>query len=891
MFGSNRDELLQSHLGLAINLDRPTEISIILPDRTTGVGELKAATIQWQGKTALLIAIRDVSDRHQALKQLRASEEKYRNLLETLPNLLWRFAASGELEDCNQQTLDYLGQPKTAVLGTGWQGFIPPEELPGFKERWRQGLTVGQAFQLEYRLRRADGAFRWQLLQMLPSFNDLGTRGYWLASNTDIDSLKQAESLLRHQAKQDKLLNTLSQRIRQSLDLAKILSNAVEEVRRTLQADRVLIYQVYDNGTGAAIAESVAQDYISVLAMTFAAEVFPQECYDRYVKGYVYALADRDTGFVLDCLVDFLAAIQVRAKIVVPIVFGGKLWGLLIAHQCSGPRLWEKSEIQLLQRLANQLAIAIQQSLLYQRLSEELSERTKAEQQLLTLTQLQQGILDGANYIIIAIDMRGVILTFNRMAEELLGYRAEDVINQYTPLLFHDPEEIQTRAHRLSQALQRPIDPNSTDVFTLAALHQNAYESEWTYIAKNGDRFPVHLSVTALRDENHNPIGFVGIASNLRQQKQLEAERQTLDFVVKNSTELIVITDLEQKIIFLNQAGQTLIGIEDETVAKQTYLSEYLSQDCLSFWQTDIIPNVFRSRAWEGEFSLKNIQTGQEIPVTASTFLLHDPETGQPQNLVGIMHDITHIKNAEKRILAALESEKELSELRSRFITMASHEFRTPLSIIASSTGILETYYQRLSDEKRQQHLQRVQSSVKHMASLLDDVLTMNRAEANRLNFQPQYQDLMAFCRSLCDDLQMGSQEHPILFLPENLPDLFSVNFDPKLLQQILSNLLSNAIKYSPAHSNVEFCLSRQDEWVIFVVQDHGMGIPPDDLPQIFESFHRAANVGTLQGTGLGLAIAKKCTELHGGSIQVSSTLGQGTCFTVRLPLGFNAPL
>ncbi|MEB3160155.1 MAG: PAS domain S-box protein [Synechocystis sp.] len=888
MFGSNLEELLQSHLGLAITPDQPMEISIMLPDQTPGVGELKATSIQWQGANCSLIAIRDVTDRQRVLEQWQASEEKYRNLLETLPNLVWRLGSTGELEDCNQRTLDYLGQKKTTLLGTGWQRSIHPDQLSLTLTQWQQGLAMGRFFQLEYRLRRADGVYHWHLLQMLPLQDGPRQGGYWLASNTDIDSLKQAESLIRQQARQEQLLTAIGQRIRQSLNLDQILRNAVEEVRRTLQVDRVLVYQVYENGTGAAIAESVAKEYPSVLSMTFAEEVFPPECYERYINGYVYALTDRETGFVLDCLVDFLAAIEVRAKVVVPIVFGEKLWGLLITHQCSGPRVWKKVEVQLLQSLGNQLAIAIQQSLLYQRLSEELVERTRAEQQLLDLTRLQQGILDGANYIIISTDINGIILAFNRTAEELLGYRADEVIGQQTPLIFHDQTEIQTRASTLSETLKQTIDPNSFEIFTFSALSQGVYESEWTYITKNGDRFPVNLSVTALQDDNNNPIGFVGLASDLRQQKQIETQRQTLDFVVRNSTELIVITDLDQKVIFLNQAGQTLVGLENETAASQTYLTEFLTQDCLSLWQAEIIPQVLRSRAWEGEFSLQHFQTRQEIAVTGSIFLLNDPETQKAKNLVGIMHDITHIKNAEKRTLEALEFEKQLSELRSRFITMASHEFRTPLSIIASSTAILETYYQRLSDEKRQEHLQRVQSSVKHMTSLLDDVLTINRAETNRLNFQPQPQDLIAFCQTLRDDLQIGDGNHQILFLPQDLPPSLEVYFDAKLLQQIFTNLLSNAIKYSPFQSNIEFYLRRENALAVFIVQDHGIGIPPEDLPKIFDSFHRANNVGTIQGTGLGLAIAKKCTELHGGSIEVTSALGQGTCVTVRLPLWAN---
>ncbi len=297
MFGVPASQLLQSQFGLAIASQTLTEISIVLPDQISGVGELKSTAIQWQGEDCTLIAIRDVTDRQGVLEQLQTSQEKYRHLLETLPNLVWRLSPRGELQECNQQTFDYLGQLPASILGQGWQRFIHPDELPWVLEQWRQGLKEGRFFQLEYRLRRADSVYHWQLLQMLPVFDSSDRDSHWLASSTDINALKQAESLVRQQVQQEKMLAVIGQRIRQSLNLEQILSNVVNEVRQTLQADRVLVYQIYENGTGAAIAESVAKGYPSVLEITFPEEVFPQECYERYVNnGYVYALTDRDTG-------------------------------------------------------------------------------------------------------------------------------------------------------------------------------------------------------------------------------------------------------------------------------------------------------------------------------------------------------------------------------------------------------------------------------------------------------------------------------------------------------------------------------------------------------------------------------------------------------------------
>ncbi len=260
---------------------------------------------------------------------------------------------------------------------------------------------------------------------------------------------------------------------------------------------------------------------------------------------------------------------------------------------------------------------------------------------------------------------------------------------------------------------------------------------------------------------------------------------------------------------------------------------------------------------------------------------------GKVKQTIGNATDISDRKQAEADIRAALEKEKELSQLRSRFISMASHEFRTPLTIISSSASILETYNHRITEEKRQQHLQRIQNTVKHMAQLLDDVLTVNLAEIDRLAFNPESLDLVTFCRNLVEELQLSTDQHQIIFVASHNDQslaTFTFAIDQKLMRQILTNLLNNAIKYSPDANVINFDLIIQDSGIVFQIQDHGMGIPEEDQGQLFESFHRARNVGSIAGTGLGLAIVKRCVNLHKGNISVSSKVGEGTIFTITIP-------
>ena len=247
------------------------------------------------------------------------------------------------------------------------------------------------------------------------------------------------------------------------------------------------------------------------------------------------------------------------------------------------------------------------------------------------------------------------------------------------------------------------------------------------------------------------------------------------------------------------------------------------------------------------------------------------------------VRDITEHKRVEAEIRRTLEKEKELSELKSRFVTMTSHEFRTPLTTILSSAELLESYGHKWPEEKKLVHLQRIQTAVNHMTNLLNNVLLIGKAEAGKLECKLAPLDLAQFCRALVEEMQISSNTHTIAFRIQNL--CTAAYMDEKLLRQILSNLLSNAIKYSPQGGTVHFDLICQQGEAILQVRDEGIGIPAADLAQLFNSFHRASNVGTISGTGLGLAIVKKSVELLAGTIVVKSEVGVGTAFTVTIPL------
>lgn len=248
-----------------------------------------------------------------------------------------------------------------------------------------------------------------------------------------------------------------------------------------------------------------------------------------------------------------------------------------------------------------------------------------------------------------------------------------------------------------------------------------------------------------------------------------------------------------------------------------------------------------------------------------------------------VLERTAELQQAKEALAIALEQEKELSELKSRIITTISHEYRTPLTTIASSAELIENYRDKWDDAKQLKHFGRIQSSVKHMTALVNDVLFLNQAEFEKLSCSLAPLNLIAFFQELIEERQITiGNKHRLIFTRVGEESQFLG--DVKLLRQILTNLLDNAIKYSPAGGTVSLHLTVEETRVIFSCLDEGIGIPLEEQQNLFKSFSRASNVGTIGGTGLGLSIVKKCVDLHSGQITVDSVEGVGTKFTVTLP-------
>lgn len=301
-----------------------------------------------------------------------------------------------------------------------------------------------------------------------------------------------------------------------------------------------------------------------------------------------------------------------------------------------------------------------------------------------------------------------------------------------------------------------------------------------------------------------------------------------------------------------------------------------------------------RAQFW-GELKASGAVRNRECAIRTRRGALHTVllsgdviEINREPHALLVAVDITERKCAEAELLKALAREQELGQLKSSFVSMVSHEFRTPLGVIQSSAEILRDYPDQLDPGERKEHLRSIAKHTRRMADLMEEVLVLGRLDAGKMDCQPAPVSLRSICARLVDEVRpAGEPACPIQLCADALPA--EARADERLLRHIFSNLLSNAVKYSEPGRPAQFNVEQDGRDAVFTVRDHGIGIPDSDQAWLFNAFHRGSNVGSRTGTGLGLVIVKRCVELHGGRIRVESKVGEGTTVTVRLPV-FTAP-
>lgn len=348
--------------------------------------------------------------------------------------------------------------------------------------------------------------------------------------------------------------------------------------------------------------------------------------------------------------------------------------------------------------------------------------------------------------------------------------------------------------------------------------------------------------------------------------------------IAENSHDSIIRFNDSLKIIYANPIVEESLGIKpNDVISKSIEELEFL-QEIIDVLKTKL-ESVFMNKIEERiDFELPNKKWIDWL------ILPELNKEGNAETVIVFGRDITERKLLEQTILNALDKEKELNELKSRFISTASHEFRTPLSAVLSSAELLQRYGKKWEEKKYNEHILRIRNSVDYLTQLMEDVLTVGRIDSGKLEYIPAWINIEKLCVDVIENIRYSSNtKHNIIFKYE--ADAKEFFIDEKLFRFIITNVLSNSVKYSSQEEDIDIRICENNKLLEIEIKDRGIGIPEEDIKLMFEPFHRAVNAHEIPGTGLGLFIVKKSVELHSGQIKINSAVGVGTTITITIPV------
>ena len=539
--------------------------------------------------------------------------------------------------------------------------------------------------------------------------------------------------------------------------------------------------------------------------------------------------------------------------------------------------------------------------------------RTEA---LLKTGALQSAIFNSANFSSIATDAKGVIQIFNVGAERMLGYTAAEVMNKITPADISDPQEVIARAKALSIELATPITPGfEALVFKASRGIEDIYEL--TYFRKDGSRFPAVVSVTALRDAQDAIIGYLLIGTDNTARKQVEEERQKLDqrlrdqhfytrSLIESNIDAMMTTDPRGIITDVNKQTEALTGCtRDELIGapfKNYFTDSSRAEASINrvLSEGKVTNYELTARARDGKLTV--------VSYNATTF--HDRDR-RLQGVFAAARDMTELKRFEQTLQQKNVELEDASRMKSEFLANMSHELRTPLNAILGFSELLRDGMLGDMTDQQRGFIGNIFNSGEHLLSLINDILDLSKVEAGKmlLDLEP-VQVSSLFVNSL-SIIKGKAATRDIRLDIDVAEDLGSIRADARKVKQIVYNLLSNAVKFTIDGGQVTLRAGRvpraeagqlsgswtgrtfpmaDSEFAEFLeisVTDSGIGISPEELEQLFKPFSQidSSLARKFEGTGLGLAMVKLLAELHGGTVAAESAVGEGSCFTVWLPL------
>jgi PAS domain S-box-containing protein len=491
-------------------------------------------------------------------------------------------------------------------------------------------------------------------------------------------------------------------------------------------------------------------------------------------------------------------------------------------------------------------------------------------------------VASATDSLVTILDAEENIEWVNESFGKLTGYRLTEIQGRKIRDILNGPETDAATLERIRRQTEACV----------------SVTEEILNYAKDGRKFWMKININPVFDQRGKLAKFIAVGTDITILKEYERKITTiakeLSELIESANAVIFGIDANGGVNEWNTLAVSVTGYSKEHASGKKLLELLVSKDDWEDTELMMRSVLQGYPVSHYEFPMVN-RAGNKLILLLSATPRRNA-SGEITGLLAVGQDITEltqyrqsleekVKERTHKLQAALEKEKELVTLKSRFASMVSHEFRTPLATIRLSVNHIQKYKSRMSPDAIDSKIKVVSEQVDHMTHMLEEVLTLGKAEESKIQISKRKVNIETFFAGIQEEVENIFKHSHTIHRTLNLQQ-YEIETDVDLLRNVFINLLSNAIKFSPGKTDIYLDGRQEGKMLIVQVRDEGLGIPEEELPKIFDPFHRGTNVATIQGTGLGLSIVKKAVDLIGGEVAVSSKPGEGTVFTVTIPVG-----
>lgn len=497
----------------------------------------------------------------------------------------------------------------------------------------------------------------------------------------------------------------------------------------------------------------------------------------------------------------------------------------------------------------------------------DITERKNQEAQL----KMQSEAFESFSLSLVISDINGTILWANQAFERLTGYSPKEAIGKRTSLL------------------KSGLHPDEYFVNLWSTIKSGkVWNGEFINRKKDGTLYYEESTITPVRNEKGEITKFVAIKIDITHRREIEKalkfSEERWQFAIDASGDGVWDYNYQTDIEFYSKQWKEMLGYNEEEIStdKMEWEARVHPED-IKQCRADMLKHIEGVSPFYINEHRILCKDGTYKWVLSRGKLIERDANGDPLRIIGTQTDISEIKRLEETLKQNIEREKELNEMKSRFVSTASHEFRTPLASILITTDSLINYWSRMGEEQIFSKFEKIRSNVVHLNNIVSDVLQISKIQEGKIEIKPIKLDIILLCREIVDGFRDENKKYTIQI--QTVFDSFFMYLDERLIRQALNNLISNALKYSPNANRVDIIINHTLEEISISVIDQGIGIPESDQKNLFTPFYRATNTRNIQGNGLGLNIIRESVKLHGGEITFKSTENKGSNFTIHLPI------